>query len=142
MIDTKSLEAVIEKTKRDKGVIHSSVKRVDKSPLHLAIDIWHIDTVEDKAQGQIVMAWNVGRFDRWVVSSTKSLEERVGDILLESSNTLRLKWFRRVHEILQRYGDGAGIDFVADYDNFEFGVGEGCVWGALPITAIYVEGTS
>jgi hypothetical protein len=149
MIDTNALQSVIAKTLNDKSVIHSSVKRVGKEPPYFDIRVIAISTHDNSASLDVVMGWQADEFVRIATmprfsyvggpdNSERSLEKRVLDMASEARNALRLKWFRRVEELLSYWGEAHGLLFCADYEGFEFGVGDGCIWGVLPVKADYL----
>lgn len=146
MIDTAKLQKAIDLTLKDKSVIHSSVKHVNKAPDYFDICVTMLSTWDNSAQLEIIMAWhveefvhvaNIMRFDviGRLDESVPLLQDRAQNGRLTGQNALRLKWFRRVAETLNRWGNGRNLSFDPDYERFEFGIGQGCIWAVLPLTA-------
>lgn len=141
MIDTKSLQFVIAKTLTDKNVIHSSVKKVGKAPDYFDIHVMDISVNNNTASLEVVMGWQVEGFvyraaslhQNSIRSAPLDLRGRVLDMAWRNTNTLRLKWFRRVEQALSGWGEEKKLSFTADYEGFEFGAGDGCIWAILPV---------
>jgi len=109
MIDTKRLEQILENTLSDKSIIHPAVAKVGKAPDDLSIDVLSVGTHSDEAQFSVKMQWNV----------TNRIES---DVVLSTFNSYRLKWFKQVVRRLEYHAEGSDLEFVADFDSFEFGV--------------------
>lgn len=134
MIDTRYLEGIIGAVRSDKNLIHYQVRKVEKNPDHISIEVFHIRTESKTARLQILMGWQVEKFVRYSESSYALMDVdgdlpfRVKDAALSNHNTLRLKWFYSIVQKLNERGEER-ITFIPD--EFEFGAGAGCIWAAL-----------
>ncbi len=110
MIDTKTLETIIENAKSDGKLIHSAVQKVDKKPKYITFSVMRVDVDSDEARILVMMHWDV----------THKL--RTNTLYGMTASAMRFKWFHYMTERLSIHAKDALIDFSTDPKSFEFGV--------------------
>jgi hypothetical protein len=117
MIDTKTLERIMDSALYDGKLIHASVKKVNKEPDASGMRVAYIDPYSDAASLLLKMEW-----DMTLYVPIGTYRHSTPAFYAPDYKAMRFKWFVYATGRLNVHAKNSGIQFRADWKSFEFGI--------------------